>query len=31
VKVHVLGDGDVYDLKARCPVIPEEERTEAAS
>src|SRR3954447_23039113 len=31
VKVHVLGDGDTYDLKARCPVIPEEERTEAAS
>ncbi len=30
VKVHVLGDGDTYDLTHRCPTIPDE-RSEAAS
>ncbi len=30
VKVHVLGDGDTYDLTQRCPTIPDE-RSEAAS
>jgi cyanophycinase len=29
VKVHVLGDGDTYDLTQRCPTIPDE-RSEAA-
>ncbi len=30
VKVHVLGDGDTYDLTQRCPIIPDE-RSEVAS
>lgn len=29
VKVHVLGDGDSYDLTRRCPVLPDE-RSEAS-
>src|SRR3954469_6356638 len=30
VKVHVLGDGDTYDLTQRCPIVPNE-RSEAVS
>jgi len=30
VKVHVLGDGDCYDLQRRCPIMPEEELRRAS-